>query len=45
MENESIYYDNKSDLEFKCEVGHRFHRTWSEVKTHFDGVQNALQTN
>lgn len=31
----SIYYDNKSDLEFKCEVGHRFHRTWSEVKNSF----------
>ena len=28
----SIYSDNKSNLEFKCEVGHRFHRTWSEVK-------------
>ena len=31
----SIYYDNKSDLEFKCDVGHRFHRTWSEVKNSF----------
>jgi len=28
----TIYSDNKSNLEFKCEVGHRFHRTWSEVK-------------
>lgn len=28
----SIYSDNKSNLEFKCEFGHRFHRTWSEVK-------------
>lgn len=28
----SIYSDNKSNLEFKCEVGHQFHRTWSEVK-------------
>ncbi len=28
----SIYFDNKSNLEFKCEFGHRFHRTWSEVK-------------
>jgi hypothetical protein len=28
----SIYYDNKSNLEFKCEAGHQFYRTWSEVK-------------
>ena len=28
----SIYSDNKSNLEFKCAIGHRFHRTWSEVK-------------
>lgn len=26
------YIDNKSKLEFKCELGHQFQKTWSEVK-------------